>query len=123
VALFGITAVLLAAVGIFGVTARNVALRTRELGIRAALGATGQGLIGMVLRGSLMTAITGTAVGLAGALLVSRLLEGFLFEVETTDPLTHAAVVSLLAGVCFVASYLPTRRVAKVNPVVVLRAE
>ncbi len=123
VALFGITAVLLAAVGIFGVTARNVALRTRELGIRAALGATGQGLIGMVLRGSLMTAITGTAVGLAGALLVSRLLEGFLFEVETTDPLTYAAVVSLLAGVCFVASYLPTRRVAKVNPVVVLRAE
>jgi ABC-type antimicrobial peptide transport system permease subunit len=120
---FGISATLLAAVGIFGVTARSVAQRTRELGIRVALGATGEGLIGMIVRGSLTTALIGTAAGLVGALWVSRLLAGFLFGVEPTDPLTYATAVTFLVGVCLLAAYFPTRRIATVDPVEVLKAE
>jgi len=120
---FGIAATLLAAVGIFGVTARGIALRTRELGIRVALGATGRSLVGMTLRGSLITALAGTAIGAIGALWASRLLVGFLFGVEPTDPLTYMIVVSLLGAVCLFAAYLPTRRIARVDPVDVLRAE
>jgi putative ABC transport system permease protein len=120
---FGISATLLAAVGIFGVTARSVALRKRELGIRVALGATGQGLVRMILKVSLTTALAGTALGLIGALWVSRLLAGFLFEVEPTDPRAYVMVVSLLVGVSLFAGYLPTRRVAGVDPVEVLKAE
>jgi predicted permease len=123
VVFFAFSATLLAAIGIFGVTARSVALRTRELGIRVALGATGQGLVGMILRASMTTALAGTALGLLGALWVSRLLAGLLFGVEPTDPLTYVAVVSVLVGVCLCAGYLPTRRIASVDPVEVLRAE
>jgi predicted permease len=123
VGFFGLSAFLLAAVGIFGVTGRNIALRKRELGVRVALGATEQGLVGVILRESLTTALVGTAVGLVVALWVSRLLAGFLFGVGPTDPLSYAVVVTLLVGVCLFAGYLPARRIAKVDPVEVLKAE
>ena len=93
------------------------------MGIRAALGATGQRLVGMILRGSLSTAVMGMVLGLVGALWVSRLMAGFLFGVEPTDPLTHATVVTLLVGMCLLAAYFPTRRIAAVDPVEVLKAE
>jgi predicted permease len=120
---FGILAAFLAAAGVFGVTARGVALRTRELGIRMALGARGSGLIGVTVRGALYIGITGTAVGMLGALWSSRLLSRFLYGVEPWDPTTYAIVATLIVMVCLVASYAPARRITNVNPVEVLRAE
>ncbi len=120
---FSITAVVLATTGIFGVTAQGVANRTREMGIRMALGARENGLVGMVLRGSLFTTLVGTAIGLVAALWATRLLSQFLFAVETSDPLTYGTVALLLVMVCLVASYFPARRASRVDPVEVLRAE
>ena len=120
---FGILAALLAAAGVFGVTARSVALRTREMGIRMALGARGTGLVGTTVRGILYIGVIGTAVGLLGALWSSRLLSRFLYGVGSSDPVTYAVVAALIVIVCLVASYAPARRITKVNPVEVLRAE
>jgi putative ABC transport system permease protein len=120
---FGILAALLAAAGVFGVTARSVALRTRELGIRMALGAREFGLIGTTVREMLCTGIAGTAVGLMGALWSSRLVARFLFGIEPWDPTTYAVVAALTVAVCLLASFAPARRITKVNPVEVLRAE
>jgi ABC-type antimicrobial peptide transport system permease subunit len=123
VMLFGGGATLLAAVGIFGITARSVAGRGRELGIRIALGAEDRGLVGMVLRDNLMTALAGIVAGILGALGLSRLLTGLLFGVEPMDPLTFGVAGSFLVGVSLLAGYLPTRRIARTDPVEVLKAE
>jgi putative ABC transport system permease protein len=123
VSVFGILAALLAAAGVFGITARSVALRRRELGIRMALGARGSGLVGMTMRSILITGVVGTAVGLTGALWSSRLLARFLFEIEPLDPATYGVVAALITIVCLTASYAPARRITRVNPVEVLRAE
>jgi putative ABC transport system permease protein len=120
---FGISAILLAAMDLFGVTSRSVTARTKELGIRVALGAPGSSLVRTVLRRSLVTVLAGTAVGLVGAFWVSRLLTGFLFGVEPTDPTTYAIVVAVLVATCILAGYLPTRRLATVDPMLVLRSE
>lgn len=123
VAFFGICATLMAAVGIFGVTARSVAMRVREFGIRVALGAEGGSLLRMVLRENLTTALAGTALGLVGALWVSRLLARFLFGIEPLDPITFGTVVSLLVLVCLAAGYLPARRILRLDPVTALKGE
>ena len=123
VSAFGILAALLAAAGVFGITARSVALRRREMGIRMALGARGTDLVGNTVRGILYVGVTGTVVGLLGALWTSRLLERFLFGVEPSDPATYGVVAALIVIVCLLASYAPARRITKVNPVEVLRAE
>ena len=120
---FGILAALLAAAGIFGITARSVALRTREMGIRMALGARESGLVGTTMRDILRIGLRGTAVGLTGALLASRLLAGFLFGVEPWDPLTYGAVAGSIVIICCLASYLPSRRILRLNPAEVLSAE
>lgn len=120
---FGVIATLLAAVGIFGVTARSVARRAREMGIRMALGARGSALVRSTVRRFLLTGLAGTAVGLVGALWVSRLLKRFLYGVEPSDPLTYGTVAALIVVVCLLASYTPARRITRVNPVEVLRAE
>jgi predicted permease len=120
---FGVVAMLLAATGVFGVTARNVARHIRELGIRAALGATTHRLLGMVLRANLTAALAGAALGLVGAFWASRMLTRFLFGVEPTDPLTYGTAGLLLVAVCVAASYVPARRITNVDPVEVLRAE
>ncbi|UCG88221.1 MAG: ABC transporter permease, partial [Gemmatimonadota bacterium] len=120
---FGATAAVLAAVGIFGVTARAVMQRSRELGIRMALGARETGLIGQTLQGNLTTSLAGLAVGLVGAFWASRLISGFLFSIEPSDPLTYCVVATLTVAVCLLASYLPARRITRVNPVDVLRAD
>ena len=118
---FACTAVVVATGGVFSVTAQGVSRHTRELGIRLALGA--QGLLKMVLRGSLITALVGTTTGLLAALWVTRLLSNLVFAVKTSDPITYGLAAALLIGVCMMASVLPARRASNVDPAEVLRAE
>jgi putative ABC transport system permease protein len=120
---FAAIAILLAAVGIYGVIAYNVAQRTREIGIRMALGAQRKQMLSMVLRQSLTMAAIGIVVGLLGAFAATRLLRALLFGVGPMDVLTYTAVVALLGAAAFVAGLLPARRAMKVDPVVALRYE
>jgi putative ABC transport system permease protein len=116
-------ALLLAAIGLYGVLAFMVAQRAREIGVRLALGAPrGQVLALVVRRGMLLVAV-GLLLGLASALGAARLLQSLLYETEAYDPLTFAAVPLLLAVVALAACYLPARRAAAVDPMVTLRAE
>jgi hypothetical protein len=123
VVIFGTFAALLAAVGIFGVVARSLASRTRELAIRVALGAKQANLTQLVLRGSLYAAGIGLAGGLLGAFWASRLLSRFLFGVRSWDPATYGAVLLLVGVVSVAASYLPARRVLGIQPAEVLNSE
>ncbi|HKV61777.1 MAG TPA: ABC transporter permease [Candidatus Acidoferrum sp.] len=123
VALFALTALLLAGLGIYGVISYLVSERTHEIGIRIALGAERRSILRMVLRQGLRLAITGAAVGLAGAVVVSRLMTGLLYSVSPTDPLTFACVAVLLIGVALLACYIPARRATRVDPLVALRHE
>jgi putative ABC transport system permease protein len=121
--LFAGAALLLAAVGLYGVVSYWVAERTHEIGVRMALGARSFDVFLQVVGRGLLLALLGTAFGLAGSLAATRVLAGFLFSVRSTDPLTFAAVALLLICVAFVASYVPARRAAKVDPMVALRYE
>jgi ABC-type antimicrobial peptide transport system permease subunit len=120
---FAAAALALAAVGLFGVTATMVRQRTRELGVRMALGATGRELRGLVMRRGLGIAAAGAAVGLLGALLANRLLAAMLYGVSPTDGATLAAVTALLLAVAAVATLAPARASTRVDPVRALRAE
>ncbi len=120
---FAIIALVLAAVGIFGLMSFTVAQRTREIGIRIALGAQPDQVIGSVVREGLSLAGAGLAIGIAGSLVTTRLLETLLFDVRGTDPLTYTAVAALLIGVAFTATYFPSRRAARIDPLVALRSE
>jgi putative ABC transport system permease protein len=120
---FAGTALLLAAVGIYGVIAYSVTERTQEIGIRMALGAQRGAVLRMVITQALVLAVTGIAVGGGGALLLTRLMEGLLFEVKPADPLTFGVVSGILAAVALLASYIPGRRATQVDPVIALRAE
>ena len=122
-AVFAGAALLLAAVGIYGVIAYNVTQRTQELGIRMALGASRGHVLRMVVGQALALTGVGIALGGAGALAVTRVMEGMLFQVRPGDPVTFAAVAGLLALVAAAASYLPGRRATRVDPVVALRAD
>jgi len=117
------TALLLGAVGLYGVVAYAVSLRTRELGVRLALGALPGQVRAMVLRQGLLLAAAGVAVGLAGALGLSRFIGSLLYGVERTDLLTFAAVPVVLLAVSTIACWLPARRAARVDPIVALRSE
>jgi putative ABC transport system permease protein len=121
--IFAGAALILAAVGIYGVIAYSVTERTQEIGIRMALGAQRGALLRMVIKQALLLAVTGIAVGGGGALLLTRLMEGLLFEVKPADPLTFGVVSGILAGIALLASYIPGRRATQVDPVVALRAE
>jgi putative ABC transport system permease protein len=121
--LFAGLATLLAAVGIFGVMNYSVTLQTREIGLRMALGAEPGRVLVLVLKQGMLLTLAGIAVGLAGALVLTRLMSSLLFEVGASDPATYAAIVLLLALVSLVACYLPARRATKVDPMVALRYE
>jgi putative ABC transport system permease protein len=120
---FAALGVILAAVGIFGVVAYMVSRRTHEIGVRMALGADAAAVRAMVVRQSLGPIACGLALGLIGALWLTRLLESSLFEVTPHDPATLIAVMLLLAGTALVAAYLPARRASRVDPMIALRAE
>lgn len=120
---FAAVALLLASIGIYSVMAYSVARRTRELGIRTALGADRADLMGMVLRRGLALAFAGVATGSLAALALGRLLDNFLFGVSATDPTTFAFVAAFLLAVAFLACYLPARRATRVDPTVAMRAE
>jgi putative ABC transport system permease protein len=120
---FAGVAVLLAAIGLYGVLAGNVAQRTREFGIRMALGAQPADVVKMVLRQGMSLAAAGLAAGLIGAVCLTRLLSSLLYEVKPLDTPTFLAVPLLVGGVALTACYLPARRVTKVDPMVALRHE
>jgi predicted permease len=120
IGLFGALALSLAAVGIYGVISYTVSLRTREVGIRIALGARGSDVLAMVLRQGLVLAGAGLVVGLAASLAVTRFLSSLLYEVRSTDLATSLGVALLLILVALAASYIPARRATKVDPMVAL---
>lgn len=120
---FGALALLLAGLGVYGVISYSVSQRTRELGIRIALGASRERVVRLVLGQGLALTVGGVALGLAGAFWLTRLLGALLFGVQPTDPITFAAVAIVLLGIASMASYLPARRAARVDPVIAMRAE
>ena len=121
--IFGALALVLAAIGLYGVLAFAVSQRTREIGIHMALGARTRDVLLMVIRQGMSLVVIGVVLGVAGAYAVTRTIRSLLFEVGTTDPLTFVLVSVLLAIVGFVACYLPARRATKVDPLVALRYE
>jgi len=123
VLIFACTALLLAALGIYGVISYSVALRTNEMGIRMALGACSADILKMVLRQAMMPVATGACVGLAAFLIAGRLLSGLLYGVSPVDGVTIASVLVILSGIAALASMVPARRASRVNPTVALRYE
>ncbi|HEY7546994.1 MAG TPA: FtsX-like permease family protein, partial [Blastocatellia bacterium] len=121
--LFAAVALLLVAVGIYGVMSYSVTQRTHEMGIRMALGAKRSDVVRLVVGHGMMLAVGGIAAGAAAALGVTRLMESMLFGVEATDPITFIAVSILLALVAFASCYFPARRATKVDPMTALRYE
>jgi putative ABC transport system permease protein len=121
--IFSALALALSATGIFGVMSYTVSRRTQEMAIRMALGAGHRDVLRLVLREGLAVTLCGVALGLAGALALSRVIAGYVYGVTSTDPLTFAAASLVLIVVALLASYLPARRAAKVDPIVALRYE
>ena len=120
---FGLVALLLAATGIYGVLSTDVAARTREIGVRTALGASRPAIVAMFVRQGMALTMAGVGAGLIGAALASRGVVTLLFGVSRLDPATHVAVVAVMCGVAAVACWLPARRAARVDPSLTLRSE
>jgi ABC-type antimicrobial peptide transport system permease subunit len=120
---FAGAALLLAALGIYGVIAYSVTQRTQEIGIRMALGAERRDVMRMVVKQAMVLAIAGIVAGAAGGMALTRLMAGLLFEVKPFDPLTFGAVSLILGAIALLASYIPGRRATRVDPVIALRVE
>ena len=121
--IFGLLALALASVGIYGVLSYSVSQRTQEVGIRMALGASPRQVLGLVVKQGMSLVLIGVVMGIAGALGLARLLASLLFGVKASDPLTFASVSMVLAAVAFIAIYIPARRATKVDPMAALRHE
>jgi ABC-type antimicrobial peptide transport system permease subunit len=121
--LFGILALILAAVGLYGVTAYTVERRTSEIGVRMALGSSRGGVVRLVLRGAFLQVLIGLLIGIPASILCSRLIASQLYQVKGWDPLVLAASALALGACAFVASIIPAQRAASVNPVTALRVE
>ena len=120
---FAAAALLLAAVGIYGVISYSTSQRTFEIGMRMALGASRGNVFGLVLGQSLKLVLGGLAVGFAAALALTRMLTAFLYAIRPTDPLTFLAVGALLIAMALIAGYVPARRATRVDPMMALRNE
>src|SRR6266550_3688915 len=123
VALFAVAALVLAAVGIYGVVAFSVTRRTQEIGIRMSLGAQRGNILRLVVGEGARMAVFGVVLGIAASFLITRLMSSLLFGISATDPLTFAGVAALLSAVALLASYIPARRAMRVDPMVALRYE
>jgi predicted permease len=121
--LFAALALGLAAIGVYGVMAYLVNQGTREVGIRMALGATPRRILTLVIRQGMAVALIGMGIGLAGAFMLTRLMQGLLFGVEATDRVTFVAIALLMAVISLFASYVPARRAARIDPIMSLRSE
>ena len=120
---FAVVALLLAAVGIYGVIGYAVSRRTQEIGVRMALGATRANVAGLIVGEGMRIVAIGVAAGLLGAVALTRLMAAMLYGVRATDPLTYVGVAVLLAVVALVASYVPARRATRIDPLVAMRSD
>jgi putative ABC transport system permease protein len=120
---FALVALMLAAVGVYGLISYSVAQRTREIGIRLALGAQPTQVLGQMMREGVTLVLVGVGLGLVGALAATRAISAFLFGVRASDPVTFGAVAAILLAVACVASYVPSRRALRVDPIAALRGE
>ena len=123
IALFALTALLLASIGVYGVISYLVTERTREIGIRLALGAQKRNILRVILQQGFQLAVAGAAIGIVCAVIVSHLMASLLYGVKPTDPLSFGGVAALFVGVALLACYLPARRAMKIDPMVALRHE
>jgi len=123
VGLFAALALVLAAVGIYGVISYAVAQRTREIGVRMALGASGRQVVRLVVREGMLLVVAGIGIGLLGAFALTRVLARLLYEVRVTDPMTFAGVPLILGAIAALACWVPARRAARVDPLLTMRAE
>jgi ABC-type antimicrobial peptide transport system permease subunit len=121
--LFGGIALFVAALGLFGLMSYNVSRRTREIGIRMAMGAQRREVLGLVLRESMLLVLAGIAIGIAASLAAGRLVASQLFGLEPTDPITMLSAMLVMLMVSAAAGYLPARRATRVDPMVALRYE
>jgi ABC-type antimicrobial peptide transport system permease subunit len=120
---FSLVALILAGVGIFGVVSYSVARRTREMGIRVALGADPRGVVRMVMAASLRLVLGGLVLGVAGSLLLARVMRSLLYQVSPTDPVSLAGAAATLLAAALLASWIPARAGTRVDPMVTMRAE
>jgi putative ABC transport system permease protein len=114
-------ALLIAAIGVYGLKAYDVSRRTREIGIRIALGASARNVLGLILRDGARTTVIGLAIGLALAAAIGKLVSGLLYQVSPFDPAVLTAAAAILAGAAVLACYVPARRATRIEPIEALR--